>query len=283
MTSLIFDRDYLKSLFAGDKEKRVSRIEDSLQREHEYSFNRQDIIQKKLKSIPQSDKDETIITLYTFAALQKGGNNGWKDILTKCYPSESWNINNTKLLLERAISPSKNMQNRLRSRALSNPVRYIREQCNSEKLVEGKTNFDALLEINNDKKIFFECKYTSDISYQTTYITDRNQIARCIEVGLEAVGYNFYFVLVTPKRYREFPGNRLYYFKMRQYQTDPMVLANDIPTISNWCHEELVNLMKRISWITWEDCFSSIHKMKFLTPFEFNSLRVFYKDRSILP
>ncbi|MFL0361672.1 hypothetical protein ACH0BF_01470 [Pseudobacillus sp. 179-B 2D1 NHS] len=289
--TLIFDREYLKSLFVGDKEKRISRIEESLQKAYEYSVSGQESNEKNLKHILQSDKDETIITLLTFAALQKSGNDGWNDILTKCFPSESWNIHNTNLMLERAISPSKNMQDRLRGQALSNPVRYLREQCNSQKTVEGKTNFDALLEVNTDKKIFFECKYTSDISYQTTYVTERNQIARCIEVGLEAVDYNvenFYFVLVTPERYREFPGSRLYYFKLKQYQNDPTALAMDLPTLTGWfedkeCHKKLVKLTKHIGWLTWEDCFKTIQQMKRLTPLQFNSLKAFYSDRSILP
>lgn len=288
--TLIFDREYLKSLFVGDKEKRISRIEESLRRGYEYPVNGQESNAKNLKHIFQSDKDETIITLYVFAALQKSGNDGWNDILTKCFPSELWNIQHINLMLEQAISPSKNMQDRLRGQALSNPVKYLREQCNSEKIVEGKTNFDALLEVNMDKKIFFECKYTSDISYQTTYVTERNQIARCIEVGLEAVDYNvenFYFILVTPERYRKFPGSRLYYFKMKQYQNDPKALAMDLPTLTerfgdNECHEILVKLMKHICWLTWEDCFKTIQQMKHLTPLQFDSLKAFYSDRNIL-
>ncbi|PGT15165.1 hypothetical protein [Bacillus cereus] len=289
--TLIFDREYLKSLFVGDKEKRIRRVEESLRRVYEYSVNRQEGNVKSQKRILQADKDETIITLYTFAAIHKSKNDGWNDILTKCFPSESWNIHNTNLRLEQAISPSKNMQDRLRGQALSNPVKYLREQCNSEKRVEGKTNFDALLEVNTDKKIFFECKYTSDISYQTTYVTERNQIARCIEVGLEAVNYNvenFYFILVTPERYRKFPGSRLYYFKMKQYQNDPKALAMDLPTLTerfgdNECHEILVKIMKHICWLTWEDCFKTTQQMKHLTPLQFDSLKAFYSDRNILP
>ncbi|MFJ8243691.1 hypothetical protein [Peribacillus asahii] len=288
---LIFDREYLKSLFVGDKEKRISRVEESLRRGHESLVSGQESNVKNLKHIFQSYKDETLITLYTFAALHKSGNDGWNDILTKCFPSESWNIENTNLMLEQAISPSKKMQDRLRCQALSNPVKYLREQCSFEKTVEGKTNFDALLEINTDQKVFFECKYTSDISYQTTYVTERNQIARCIEVGLAAVDYNienFYFVLVTPKRYREYPGSRFYYFKMKQYQTDPKALAMDLPTLTEWfgdkeCHDKLIKLMKHISWLTWEDCFKTIQQMKHLTSLQFNSLQAFYIDGNILP
>ena len=79
--TLIFDREYLKSLFAGDKEKRISRIEESLRRGYEYLVNGQESNTQNLKHILQSDKDETIITLYVFAALQKSGNVGWNDIL----------------------------------------------------------------------------------------------------------------------------------------------------------------------------------------------------------
>lgn len=124
---LIFDREYLKSLFVGDKEKRIRRVEESLRRVYEYSVNGQGGNVKSQKRILQADKDETIITLYTFAAIHKSKNDGWNDILTKCFPSESWNIYNTNLKLEQAISPSKNMQDRLRGQALSNPVKYLRE------------------------------------------------------------------------------------------------------------------------------------------------------------
>ncbi|WP_017727851.1 hypothetical protein [Halalkalibacterium ligniniphilum] len=48
----------------------------------------------------------------------------------------------------------KHMQDRLRGQVFSDPVKYLKEQCMSKKRVEGKTNFDALLE--NDTGIFLE-------------------------------------------------------------------------------------------------------------------------------
>ncbi|MGE7892322.1 hypothetical protein ACQKNG_02820 [Bacillus cereus] len=81
--TLIFDREYLKSLFVGDKEKRIRRVEESLRRVYEYSVNRQEGNVKSQKRILQADKDETIITLYTFADIHKSKNDGWNDILTK--------------------------------------------------------------------------------------------------------------------------------------------------------------------------------------------------------
>ena len=44
--TLIFDREYLKSLFAGDKEKRISRIEESLRRDMNIWLMDKKVIQK---------------------------------------------------------------------------------------------------------------------------------------------------------------------------------------------------------------------------------------------
>lgn len=175
---LLFDREFLKSLFSSDKEKRIKGIESLINRDTNVSS-----LNKRFAH--QKEKDETLLTLYTMAFLNKSGPESWRKLLEKGYVDDDWtNLENIKLELEKAISPTKEVMEAIRNKTIQNPVKYLREESKSKQVVEGKTTFDCLLTLNNQIKIFIECKFTSDISYQTTYITNQNQIARCIEVGL---------------------------------------------------------------------------------------------------
>ena len=67
------------------------------------------------------------------------------------------------------------------------PIPYILRAAKGKKRsLEGPTHVDAILvNIDNGFGILFEAKVLSDISYQITYDTTRNQIARNIDVMLE--------------------------------------------------------------------------------------------------
>lgn len=287
---LIFDREYLKSLFAGDQEKRIAHVEKSLERANDY-YSSNAPTSNNFKKTLQFEKDETIITLLTMAAIKKCGKEAWVDLLATCFPRSDMKFVKPEIFLEKAIHPSMKVQGKLKSFALTHPVNYIRKLSTTKRVVEGKTNFDAVLSLENGVNIYFEGKFTSDIDYHTTYITERNQIARCIEVGLEAVHFNvdhFYFVLVTPSRYKNSPGTRFYYYKMNEYQGDPKLLSRDIPSLASWYENdekriELEKLSDHISWITWEDCFMCINENNKLSVQEFASLKEFYSVRCLLP
>jgi len=129
--------------------------------------------------------------------------------------------------------------------------------------LEGPTHVDAiLLNADNGCAVLFEAKVLSDVSYQISFDTMRNQIARNVDVMLEQNGglpeplnlrqpERTLFVLLTPESFRKQPHSRLYGWLMNEYRSNPMALARDIP------HRESMNwavVASRVGWLTWEDC-----------------------------
>lgn len=288
--SLIFDRNYLMSLYASDQQRRMAHIDKLI--EDNTNLRSADLftLPKSTSAVKrelQIDKDETILTLFTFAALHKGSNPIWNRLLSNLFFDEWSDVEvEYKLEIEKAISAPKFIQDSLKQEASRHPVKYAREISGMDKRIEGPTNYDAILEAGA-KKVFFECKFTSDISHDTTHCTSRNQIARCIDVGLASLNdsvEDFFFVLVTPSRYTEYPGDRLYYYKMEQYRQDPMAIVLDIPRLYNWYdseenHWKLEKLTKRIAWLTWEECLEMNINHDYLTQEQKEQLIAFYKDR----
>lgn len=183
--SLLFNRDKLKVLYAANREKRIKAIESLLNREEDLSSD----AGASHKFIMQQDKDETLLTLYTMAALDEKKESSWKALMEKAFPNDDWSeFTNPELKLEKAISPYEGIQESLKDIASKNPVKYLRDGSKKKTAVEGKTVFDCILDQSENsisgKTVFIECKFTSDISVQTTYLTIRNQLARCIDVGL---------------------------------------------------------------------------------------------------
>ncbi|WP_409294061.1 hypothetical protein V1498_12540 [Peribacillus sp. SCS-26] len=282
---LLKDKEYLKSLFAGDSVKRLAGLEALLNRTRPES----NTDGKSRKYIQQADKDETLITLFALSTLQKIGASAWEDLMDNAFPGKARDpIINHCLKLEKAISPSREILDLLQIKAQTNPVKYIREDIKENKPVEGKTTFDAVLKLNGAIKVYIECKFTSDISCQTTYVTTRNQLARCIEVGLADAKYDldqFYFLLITPEIFKKPPGSRLYYYKMKEYMSDPEALLNDIGTINKrpeHSHEKkwLQELNSRIGWVTWEECLRIIEKSKNNFP-EYDLIENFFRERML--
>lgn len=113
--------------------------------------------------------------------------------------------------------------------------------------------------IETDKLlIFFEIKYTSDISHSTTFNPYRNQLARLIDVGLEVNEHNGKEVLVilsTPRRFFE-SKSRLYYYKIKEY-TDPAKIKEDI----EWRSLSTIrDNVLAVSWIALEDLIDALYK-----------------------
>ncbi|MBU9714129.1 hypothetical protein [Evansella tamaricis] len=288
--NLIFEKDYLASLYSRDQQKRMANIEKLLNNQQDFDTSNPNGLPKSTSLVRhplQIQKDETILTLLTFAAIHLGANTSWNHLLSSHFLDQWSNTTEPmELKLEKAVSPTEAILQSLQSEASKHPVHYARTISHHDKPIEGPTNFDAVL-TTNSKNVFFECKFTSDISHDTTHCTSRNQIARCIDVGLEAVKNkveDFYFVLVTPNRYKEFPGDRFYYFKMEQYQRDPMAIALDIPRLYDWYeskenHGKLEELTKRIAWLTWEECLDVCLASTELTGSQKAGLQNFYKER----
>jgi len=142
-------------------------------------------------------------------------------------------------------------------------IPYVLESAEGKVNLEGATNVDAiLLNSKNGFAVIIEAKVLSDISYEITYDTMRNQIARNIDVMLEKNKGLCYplnkrdpektlFLLITPKLFKKNSSSRLYGYKFNEYKTNPASLSADLPHREN-CDWQ--NITSRLGWLTWEDC-----------------------------
>jgi len=135
----------------------------------------------------QYDKAEELITFYTFAPieLRKDKANVIQEVLK---------LANIRVQLEGEISldfekqfePSKDYLKWLENEVAKHPVKYIRKQglehIRNGKSLETKSHIDAVLKSRNFL-VFIETKFTSDISAQTKFNVNRNQLARIIDVA----------------------------------------------------------------------------------------------------
>lgn len=147
-------------------------------------------------------------------------------------------------------------------------IPYVLDSADGKVNLEGATNVDAiLLNSKNGFAIIIEAKVLSDISYEITYDTMRNQIARNIDVMLEENKGLCYpldkrepektlFLLITPKLFNDYPSSRLYGYKFKEYKTNPESLSGDLPHREN-CDWQ--NISSRLGWLTWED-FKNVNK-----------------------
>lgn len=152
------------------------------------------------------------------------------------------------------------------------PVRYVRESATASDggfgkvVLEGATNVDALL-LNEDTglAVLFEAKVLSDISSHTSYDAARNQLARNVDVMLEANDTladplcrrrveSSFLVLITPEMFRAPAGrsSRLYGVKYDVYKSDAAALVADLPH-RNAQPSEWSETARRLGWATWED------------------------------
>lgn len=145
---------------------------------------------------------------------------------------------------------------------------YKKNKKELKRNLEGRTNVDAIL-LNSDNgfAVIIEAKVLSDISYDTTYNTMRNQIARSIDVMLDENKdlchpldkrdpEKTLFLLLTPQLFKDNPTSRLYGYKFNEYKTNPNSLSVDLPHRKN-CN--WLNISSRIGWLTWED-FKKVNK-----------------------
>jgi hypothetical protein len=156
--------------------------------------------------------------------------------------------------LERQFNPPVGYLHWLKKEVEHHPIRYIREKSanhlKTDKPLESRTHVDAFIE--TDKLlIFFEIKYTSDIAHSTTYNPYRNQLARLIDVGIDAAkckGKEVLVILSTPSTlYKN--RSRLYYYKVQEY-SDPLNIKRDIGwrTVS-----EIKDNLLAVKWIALEE------------------------------
>ncbi|HXL88381.1 MAG TPA: hypothetical protein VN969_05260 [Streptosporangiaceae bacterium] len=151
------------------------------------------------------------------------------------------------------------------------PIPYLRKQAEAPGArLEGATKADAmLLAPATGVAVIFEAKVLSDISTHVTFDLARNQLARSIDVMLEAnpalpaplslrQPERTFLVLLTPALTQ--PGqagdmiskSRLYGWLMPAYKDpDSCLLRQHLPHRDG---SELAGAAERLGWASWEDC-----------------------------
>jgi len=142
------------------------------------------------------------------------------------------------------------------------PAWYLRHLGFRNKSPEGSTHTDALLTFGQTRHVMFEAKFLSDISHDTKYAPERDQISRNLDAGLAQAGYDldrFWYVFVSPERFRGSYQTRLYGYRLREYMdpvTGPEALRRDLPHLQHLPESASVDygeLSRHIGWITWEE------------------------------
>jgi hypothetical protein len=229
----------------------------------------------------QYDEAEELITFYTFAPLLLSLNRvGLTNRILGLAGISPYEENVVSVDLERQFRPPAGYLLWLRNEVKSHPIRYIRKQAadhsKASKPLESSTHVDAFIE--TDKLfIFFEIKYTSDISHSTTFNPFRNQLARIIDVGLDVAkcsGKEVLVLLSTPSKLYE-SRSRLYYYKVQDY-SDPLIIRRDIAwrTVS-----EIGDNLLAVKWIALEDLINALYK-DFSHPDKDEALE-FFKERNL--
>lgn len=229
----------------------------------------------------QYDKAEELIIFYTFAPLVLSLNKlGLTNRILALAGISAYEENVVDVGLERQFKPPKGYLKWLEGNVRNHPVKHIRELVEMHKpnqRLESNTHADAFIE--TDKLlIFFEIKFTSDISHSTTFNPCRNQLARLIDVGLEVNEHNGKEVLVilsSPRKIFE-KKSRLYYYKINEY-TDPAKIKEDIEWRSV---SQIRDNVLAVRWIALEDLIDALYK-DFKHDDKKEALE-FFKERNLL-
>jgi len=238
------------------------------------------------ETLNQYDKAEEVLTWCTFAPLLRM--NAEQRIVTInefLNPRLSLDVvvSNPCLNFEKMLLPSESYYDKMTT---DHPVKYIRETIESHRkkgiLLEKHTHIDLLIE-TDELIIPIEAKFTSDIDYQRTYSCIRNQIARTIDVSIEAAKKarppkKVLFLLCVPRvLYNE---GRYYYYKMKDYESLEN-LKHDLPHQADF----LDAYFNSANVFFWEDVASTVIrnavKWNLLNTDELEALKEFYDERLI--
>ncbi|HZL11856.1 MAG TPA: hypothetical protein VFC65_17880 [Prolixibacteraceae bacterium] len=285
-TYLPFKEDTLKEHFVQSKkdlsniEKHISKYKKSIENYGLFESNNELI--EDIRKIRQIEKDETFWTASSLMTIFHSPSRDveLQKLLTLAFGEvppldnfSSWNEclkGQLHLFFEPNLPSPKVYLNWLKNNIVGrNFIPYILEKTRNKKgdyrlNLEGSTNVDALLlNSSNGFAIIIEAKVLSDISYQVSYDSMRNQIIRNVDVMLgdnkvleeplgKRIADNSLFLLLTPKLFQENPRTRLYGYTFNEYKTNFQSICDDLK------HRELSltdckSISERMSWITWED------------------------------
>ena len=229
----------------------------------------------------QYDKAEELITFYTFAPLElrEDKNDVVQDILRLANVHESVR-GKINVSFEKQLRPPKGYLMWLTKEVGKHPVRYIREQgkehTKTGKRLEANTHVDTIIETEN-LLILIEMKFTSDISTQTIFNSNRNQLARTIDVGISEAkkkGKRLVVLLCSPSEFYH-KRSKLYYYKIQEY-SDFYKIKEDIC----WRElEEIKECVLAIAWVPLEKVIEVIYG-NFSFP-ELDKAKEFFKERNL--
>jgi hypothetical protein len=272
----------LQGYFDSDRERQMARIRRSIDAASEFraAHPTESLWDggHKIKGLAQSlqyYKDETFLTLYAFVSLDLCGGPDhraereclYTELLRIALRRTPPQIVRPSLKLEKQVTPSEAYLARLRQlytddREGCHPVWYLRQLGFRNKSPEGSTRTDALLTFDETRHVMFEAKFLSDISHDTKYVPERDQISRNLDAGLAQAGYDldrFWYVFVSPERFRKSYQTRLYGYRLREYMdpvAGPVALRRDLPHLQSLPESPGVDygeLSRHIGWITWEE------------------------------
>ena len=230
----------------------------------------------------QYDKAEELITFYTFAPieLRKNKANVIQEVLK---------LANIRVQLEGEISldfekqfePSKDYLKWLENEVAKHPVKYIRKQglehIANGKPLETKSHIDAVLESANFL-VFIETKFTSDISAQTTFNVNRNQLARIIDVGIqeaEKKDKKLIILVCSPSVFYQ-KRSRFFYYKIQEY-SDFQKIKEDI----GWRDiEKIRQYVFAVNWLPLEKVIDVIYRD--LDSPDLDEAMSFFKERNLI-
>jgi len=229
----------------------------------------------------QYDKAEELITFYTFAPieLRKNKANVIQEVLK---------LANIRVQLEGEISldfekqfePSKDYLKWLENEIAKHPVKYIRKQglehIQNGKSLETKSHIDAVLNSGNFL-VFIETKFTSDISVQTTFNVNRNQLARIIDVGIqeaEEKDKKLIILVCSPSVFYQ-KRSRFFYYKIQEY-SDFQKIKEDI----GWRDiEKIRHYVFAVNWLPLEKVIDVIYRD--LDSPDLDEAMSFFKERNL--
>ena len=285
-TYLPFPEDTFREHFVQSQkdllniEKHISKFKKSIENYGRYEANKELI--EDIRKIRQIEKDETFWTASSLMTIFHSPNRDveLQELLTLAYGEvpplakfSSWDDclkGQLHLFFEPNLPSPKVYLEWLKNNAVvQNFIPYILEKTRNKKGdyrsdLEGPTNVDALLlNSSNGFAVIIEAKVLSDISYQVSYDSMRNQITRNLDVMLgdnkdlgdplnKRIADNSLFLLLTPKLFKDNPRSRLYGYTFRDYKDNSKSICDDLK------HRKLnltdgERISKRMSWITWED------------------------------
>ena len=279
-TYLPYSPEELKPHFLGNADGHVSYYQRSADRYHRFQSENKD-----LRGIPiseakrprQIEKDERFWTVTAMKRLYDAEQRKslFEGLLSATYGRvppvdslSSWDeclCGDLRLYFEVQLpSPPSYVAWLRRNLEKQQLIPYVLDAAEraNDRTLEGATRADALiLNCDNGFALIIEAKVLSDISPHTSFDSARNQLARNIDVMLEAsTGMGpplscrsparTLFALLTPAVFREKPESRLYGWLFQEYSRNPEALARDMP------HREGIdwgNIAQRIGWLTFEE------------------------------